>query len=152
MSHYQPHVVEVGNCSYLIQHPDPEAGWEIGIELVKLVGEPAANIAQGAMEGGAEKAASGLADAVRSFLTKLEPKQSFAMAKKILRTVELQSVDGENKKMAFSNESYLKMHFTGRLGELVEVLAETIAYTHVDFSKAIMDRIAKAMAEAGKRE
>jgi len=134
--------VEVDGVRYLITHPNPEAGIRLGVELLKLIGESAASLAQ----VDPDKASEALASAVKLLLQNLEPDKFVDITKRVLSTVEIQS----DKKMLINSTVY-SAHFRGRLGSLMTLTAEALAFTHESFFNAIVDGVAVMMKKAGEK-
>jgi hypothetical protein len=139
--------VEVDGWVYLISHPNPEVAWEIGIELSKIIGESLVGVAQVAADGNPEKAAEAIPMAIKGLLSKVDPKNSMQLIKKILHSVEVQGeVSGERKKFHL-NDNAFRLHFQGRIGSMMKIVAETLKFTHEDFFVTIKDGIVKLVQE-----
>lgn len=136
--------VTVKGVRYLVNHPQVEEAFEIGIELLQLVGGSAAAMA--AASGDEKKAAEALGFAVNSILTKLKPREAMALVKRILRHVEVQ----EPKKMILDDVG-LRSHFQGRTGAMLTVVGEVLGFTHADFFEAIADGVAAIMKKAAEK-
>lgn len=141
--------ITVDGFVYLVQHPQVEEAWEIGIELLKLIGGSAAAMASGA--DSKEKAGEALSQAVNGLLMKLSPQQTMGLMKKLLRYVELQRAEGgENKKLLLDNAGIQK-HFHGRVGSMMRLVGEVLAFTHADFFEAVSDGVASIMKKAAEK-
>lgn len=136
--------VTIGNNRYKVNHPQVEEAWEIGIELLKMIGGSAASLASAA--GDEDKAAVALGHAVTTLLNKVSPKESMALMKRILINVEYQ---GEKKLLLDSIG--IKTHFHARTGEMLKLVGEVLAFTHADFFEAIADGVATLMKKAGEK-
>jgi hypothetical protein len=141
--------IEVGGYRYLVSHPQVETAWEIGVELVKMLGGSAASMADVGDKG--EKVGEALARAVTLFLQKVDAKTSMLLMKKILANVEVQGEVGGNNKKFMLNEAGLKTHFHGRIGSMMRLTSECIAFTHADFFDAIADGVAAMMKKASDK-
>jgi hypothetical protein len=141
--------VIVDGCRYLISHHPVETAWDIGVELVKMTGASAASMAQVGDDG--DKIASALTQAVTMLLQKLDSKSSMALMKKILSTVEFQGEEGGAGKKFLLNETSIKAHFLGRIGSMMRLTGEVIAFTHADFFDAIADGVATMMKKASDK-
>jgi hypothetical protein len=135
--------VEVSGFRYLINHAQVEEAFEIGVELLKLIGGSAAAMA-GA--GGSEAAAgNALSGAVSSLLQKIHPRESMVLIKRVMRHVEVQGpVSGSSQKMML-DEMGLRKHFHARTGAMLRVLGTVLEFTHQDFFEAIGDGVATLM-------
>lgn len=140
--------VTIGKQRYLITHPQVETAWEIGIELTKLIGEPISTMAVGGVSDGAGQA---LAQAVRSFLGKLDAKTSFLLIKKILASVEYQGQEGEPNRKTLLNDAAIKVQFQGNTGNMFRLAGEVVSFTHEDFFEAITNGVATMMDKATEK-
>lgn len=143
--------IAVAGYRYLVSHAQVEIAWEIGVELLKMIGGSAASMAPAGFSGSDDKMASALTGAVNQFLGKLDARSSMALMRKILATVEVQGeVDGQNRKFLL-NEVGIKSHFHGRIGAMMRVSGEAVAFTHPDFFDAIADGVAAIMTKASEK-
>ena len=141
--------VTVDGFRYLVSHAQVELAWEIGVDLMKMIGGSAASMA--GASGSDASLSSALTAATTLFLSKLDPKESMKLMKRILSTIEVQgTTDGENKKILL-NEVGIKTHFHGRIGSMMRVVGEAVAFTHEDFFDAIGDGIATMMQKATEK-
>lgn len=141
--------VEVEGFIYQIHHAQIEEAWEIGMELLKMVGGSAAQMASAA--GSVENVGNALSQAVNQFLGKVDGKSSMALVKRILRHVEVQGeVGGESKKILL-DDAGLKKHFYGRIGAMMKLASEAVAFTHEDFFEAISDGVASLMKKVADK-
>ena len=138
--------VVVDGWRYLISHPNPEVAWEIGIDLMKLIGEPLAAVAT--VGDDAEKMGMFLPAIVKALTAKLDAKQTLAMVKRILATVEVQGPENEADQKLLLNDAGFKLHFHGRPGSVMKLVGEVIGFTHKSFFSAIGDGIAEMMKQA----
>jgi hypothetical protein len=141
--------VTVDGFIYMISHPQVEVGWEIGVELIKMIGGPAAAMS---MAGGdQESAARALSGAVTALLSKVSPRDSFILMKKLLATVECQGPEDGAPKKFMLDDVGIKTHFRGKLGSMLKLTGEAIAFTHDDFFDAIVDGVATLMKKASAK-
>lgn len=136
--------VTVKGVRYLVNHPQVEEAFEIGIELLQIIGGSATAMA--AASGDEDKAAEALGFAVNNILTKLTPKASMNLIKRVLKTVEVQ----EPKKMML-DEVGIRSHFHGKTGTMITVVGEVLTFTHADFFDAIADGVAAIMKKAAEK-
>lgn len=136
--------IEVDGESYLVNHPQVEEAFEIGMELLKLIGGSAASMASAV--GDEDKVGEALGIAVSSLLNKIQPKESMRLVKRILASVEAQSP----KKMLL-NDSGIKIQFHGRTGSMLRLVGEVLEFTHKDFFEAIGDGVAGMMKKVAEK-
>jgi hypothetical protein len=137
----------VDGHKYLIQHPQVEVAWDVGVELMKLVGPSLA-----AMSAVSETSVSqAITHATKMLMEKLSPKESMALIKKLLSNVEAQGEEGGDTKKVLLNEVGIRSHFHGRPGAMIRLVGEVIEFTHADFFDAISDGVAKVMAKASSK-
>lgn len=135
--------IELNGVKYIVNHPQVEEAWEIGIELTKMVGGPVASMASAS--GNQDRAADALGSAVAGLLQKIDAKSSMVLMKKILRYVEAQTdFDGNPKKIQL-DDAGIKKHFHARIGSMMKLVGEVLAFTHTDFFDAIADGVANLM-------
>ena len=140
--------VEVKGFRYLINHQNPEAAWDIGIELTKLIGEPMSSMATA---GNDSNAGAALSMAVKVLLSKVDSKSSWSLMKRILSSVECQGPShGQNKKILMTDIG-IKSHFHGRTGAMLTLAGEVVSFTHEDFFDAIADGIATMMKKTSEK-
>jgi hypothetical protein len=138
-------IIEIDGYSYLVQHPQVEEAWEIGITLTKMIGGSAAAMAGGAQD--ADSAAAALQVAIDGLLNKIDPAQTMGMMKKLFRYVEVQGKSGsEQKSKLVLDEKGIKEHFRGSLGSMLKLFGEVVAFTHRDFFSALGDGVKDLMS------
>lgn len=140
-------IVEVSGLKYMIVHPNPERAWFMGVQLMKIIGEPFASMATVADEASAGQAISG---AVGTLMSNINPAESFSIMKEVLGHVEHH---GERKAL-LTGEDFTE-HFRGRPGHMLKVFSAAVEFQFADFSAAIGDAIAAVFkrvekAKAGK--
>lgn len=141
--------VEIEGFRYQIHHADPEEAWDIGVELLKLIGGSAAQMASAA--GSVERVGDALSSAVNQLLGRVDGKASMALMKRIMRHVEVQGkVGGDNKRLLLDSTG-IKTHFHGRVGAMMKLCSEAIAFTHEDFFEAISDGVASLMRKVADK-
>jgi hypothetical protein len=136
--------VVVDGFKYLIKHQSPDIAWDIGVELSKLIGEPGAVMAT-SKEG---EATTTLAIAVRSFLSKVNSKDSWSLVKRLLSSVECQGPEEGDIKKILLNDVGIKLHFHGKSGSIIKLVSKVVEFTHTDFFVAIGDVIAEMMSKS----
>jgi hypothetical protein len=136
--------VEVDGFVYLINHPQVEEAWDIGIELSKIVAAPAASMATAGKDE--ETAGKALSNAVQGLMQKLDGKSSMALIRRILKSVEVQGeVDGPSKKMLL-DQAGINTHFHARPGSMMRLVGEVVVFTHRGFFEAIKETLQSLMA------
>lgn len=135
-------VIEIDGDKYLVNHPQVEEAWEIGVDLLKLVGGSAAAMAGGAKDEASAGAA--LSVAVNGLLKNIDGKSSMVMMKRLFRHVEVQPGGRHQKKMLL-DDAGIKTHFHGRPGQMLRLAGEVIGFTHKDFFSAIGEGVAELM-------
>lgn len=113
--------IEVDGVEYIIMHPSVDTALDIGFEIAGYLGESIASFINGGPDA--------LPEAVKTLLMKLKPQDARAFMIKVLATVEAQ---GSSKILL--DKRGIDLHFKGRIGSMVGVVAETLAFTHGDFS------------------
>lgn len=139
----QNKTVEVDGFTYLIGHPQVEEAWDIGIELLKMIGGSAASMVGGAKDE--SSAASALSVAVNGLLSKVDGRTSMALIKRMFRYVEVQGVAGGDTRKFMLDDIGIKTHFRGRTGSVLRLAGEVVGFTHADFFDAIGEGVAELM-------
>lgn len=134
-------VVDVGGTQYIISHQAPTKAWELGIQLMKIVGEPIAGMAQAGES--ADSAAAALPAAVGSLMANIKPGESMNLIKGVLASVS--TTEGDK---AMLSGPHFDLHFRGRLGHMMHVFGAAVEFQFEDFFSAIGDAIASAMKKA----
>jgi hypothetical protein len=144
MSHdYMHKTVVVDGWKILINHPDPDTAWKIGIELTKLFGDSAADIGMKIAKAKDDKEKdeilqNSIPKAIKTVTQNLDPSSSLVLIKKVLRHCEIQGhEDGTQKKVLLDDVGF-KTFFHGRMGTLNKLLVEALMFTHADFFGAMM--------------
>ena len=136
-------IIDVDGYTYLVTHPDPVEAWNVGMELLKMIGGPAAAMATGAKDEAS--AAQALSVAVNGLLSKIDGPTSLALLKRLFRYVEVQGKVGEHTKKMLLDDAGFKVHFVGRPGSILKLAGKVIEFTHTDFFSAVGDGIADLM-------
>lgn len=143
-------IIEVDGYRYLVNHAPVEEAFEIGVELMKMIGGSVASMAAAAgMDNNG--VAQALTGAVTLMLNRITPKESMSLIKRTLKYVEVQGqIGGDNKKLLL-DEAGMRKHFHARLGALMNVTGEVLAFTHADFFEAISNGVATIMKKAHEK-
>lgn len=141
-------MVEVDGYRYLVQHPQVEEAFDIGIGLMKMIGGSAATMATAHDE---QSAAAALNVAVNGLLKNIDPGQSMGMIKRLFKYVECQGKSGGDTKKFLLDDAGVKTHFRGRTGAMIRLMGEVVAFTHTDFFEAVGDGVTNLMEMAQKK-
>lgn len=141
--------IEVDGYAYLVSHPQPEEAWDIGVELLQMIGGSAAAMAAGSKDE--DSAAAALSVAVQGLLEKVNGKSSMALIKRMFKYIEVQGEVGGATKKILLDDIGIKAHFRGRIGSMMRLAGEVVAFTHSDFFEAIGDGVAEMMKQVGEK-
>lgn len=132
--------IEVDGESYTVLHPSPTACWEIGVQLMQIVGEPFASMAQ----VGDDQNAAGriLPMAIKSLMSNVKPKETLEIIKRVLSTVQI-----DEQKVLIDSKVF-ELHFRGRVGHMLKVVSASVEYQYGDFFGAIGDALAAVFKKA----
>jgi hypothetical protein len=134
--------IELDGYVYLINHPQVEEAWDIGVELSKLIAVPAANMA---MVKDDASLGNALSAAVNGLMQKIDGKSSMLLIRRILNNVECQGEAGGNPKKTLLDKAGINTHFHARPGAMMRLVGEVIVFTHKDFFESVKGMLSKLM-------
>jgi hypothetical protein len=137
-------IVEIGGIKYVIQHQDPEKAWDLGIRLMKIVGEPFASMAPAADDE--KEVGRILPAAVKALMSNIDSADTLSLIKGVLAGTSTLK-DKENLQGA-----HFKLHFRGKLGHLMKVFTAATEFQFEDFFSAIGDGIADVLSKASLKK
>lgn len=138
-------IIKVDGWEYLVQHPQVEEAWDIGIQLTKLIGASAASMATVGKDSPAQAIAA-FQGAIDGLLAKVDQRQLMAMIKTLFKYVEVQGKENsQEKSKLLLDEKGIQKHFRGSVGAMLKLFGEVIAFTHRDFFLALGDGVKDLM-------
>lgn len=123
--------VEVAGQEYKIHSFMPSKAFKLAVQLMKLVGEPFAAMAQGTVDEA--KASDALQKAVSLLFKNMDADQVVSLVGALMG-----SVSQNGKPIAW------ELEFQGRLGDAIELLMKVMEYQFKDFTTALVRAIGAA--------
>lgn len=131
-------VIEVDGESYKLLSMSPSKAFELNVKLSKIIGGPVATLAESA--GDADKAGALVPIAFEALQKNLDSKELWPLVTLLLKHCEYEK--------QVITDATIEVHFKGRMGHMMKVVAHCIEFQCADFFLEIANSITGLMTKA----
>ena len=138
MSNIEQKDFEIGGEIFSIRMFPATEGLKVATKLLKIIGEPLAELAKGASSGGTQM--DNVADAIKSLAPRLDEENVVALCMKLTSVVLVPGQHVVTLDKQFNN------YFAGKYGLLFKLLVKVVEYNFADFLDGLPLKNTGAMA------